>query len=129
MIVDASAIVAIMMNEPDRDELLDRLGTAPDLQTTVVSAFEAVMAVGRKTGDRASAVAMVRKFFDLAGIKIAPIESGLLEPLIDAHVVYGKGSGHPAQLNMGDCFSYAMAKSLDVGLLYKGNDFAHTDLA
>jgi ribonuclease VapC len=129
MIVDASAIVAIMMNEPDRDELLDKMGAARGLETTAVSAFEAVTAVGRKTGDRTGAVALVRQFFDLAGITIVPIEGGLLEPLIDAHGAYGKGTGHPAQLNMGDCFSYAMAKSLGVTLLYKGDDFAHTDLA
>jgi ribonuclease VapC len=46
----------------------------------------------------------------------------------DAHARFGKGSGHPAQLNFGDCFSYALARALDAPLLFKGNDFSHTDI-
>lgn len=52
----------------------------------------------------------------------------IVEAVMDAYLGFGKGTGHPARLNFGDCFSYAMAKRLDAPLLFKGNDFARTDL-
>ncbi len=57
------------------------------------------------------------------------ISADLVEGLADVHQRYGKGLGHPARLNMGDCFSYALAKKSGDPLLYKGDDFSHTDLA
>lgn len=66
-------------------------------------------------------------------VKAARVEMVSIGPemhllALNAHQLYGKGTGHPAQLNMGDCFSYAMAKSTSGELLYKGSDFRHTDL-
>ena len=129
MHVDASAMVAILLSEEDRPEMLDRLDGAVERSTSAVSVLEAVMAVGRETGDRSGAPARVRRFLDLAKVRVAAVGEESVDMLAEAFVRYGKGSGHPARLNLGDCFSYAMAKRAGVPLLYKGDDFAQTDLA
>ena len=129
MYVDASALVAILLNEPERDQIILRLENADAAVTSLVSVFEAMAAVGRELGDRAVAGAEVENFLASAGIRIVDIGAGTMPYLQHAYRLYGKGSGHPAQLNMGDCFSYAMAKTLGQPLLYKGNDFVQTDLA
>jgi ribonuclease VapC len=61
-------------------------------------------------------------------LSVSDVTSAHLRIAREAHLKYGKGMGHPAQLNFGDCFSYALAKSLDAPLLYKGGDFAKTDI-
>lgn len=129
MHVDASAMVAILLREDGREALIERLGVSEGRRTSVVSALEAVMAVTREIGDGDGALQKVREFLSLAEIEIEDAGDVLLEALCDAHRRYGKGSGHKARLNLGDCFSYAMAKRSKVPLLYKGNDFAQTDLA
>lgn len=128
MYVDASALVAILLNEPDRDALLDRIALDAAPVTSVVSLYEAMAAVGRETGDRSVAGGIVGRFLEAANIQIVDVGPDLLDDLERAYRLYGKGSGHPAQLNMGDCFSYAVARSRGVPLLYKGGDFARTDL-
>jgi len=88
-----------------------------------------VIALARKTDDRWGAADSVREFLTRSNVVIEDAGDSLLEELGAAYAKYGKGSGHPACLNMGDCISYAMAKQAGVSLLYKGNDFSHTDLA
>ena len=129
MHVDASAMVAILTNEPERDEFIAALARAEKRTTSIFSSFEAVLALKRKTGEGDNAVDLFREFLLCAGKRIADAGDTLLEGLLECHRRYGKGSGHPAQLNMGDCFSYAMARQASVPLLYKGGDFALTDLA
>ena len=128
MFVDASAMVAIILGEADRQELLDEMQGADQLRTSVVSVFETMLAIGRETGNRAEALSIVQRFLDAGPIVVDAIDGGLLPALSDVQLRYGKGSGHPAKLNLGDCFSYAMAKASGVPLLYKGEDFALTDL-
>jgi ribonuclease VapC len=128
MHVDASVLVAIALDESDRDELIDRLETGGNRTTSPVSVFEAAIAVGREIGDRPQGLPIVMELIQRARIEIVAIDEGLLEPLNSAYLKYGKGAAHPARLNLGDCFSYALAKRLDVELLNKGDDFAHTDL-
>lgn len=129
MYVDASALVAILVNEPERHRFLDAINASEAPRTSVVSVFETSLAVATLTGSCASALGEVVRFTTTAGIEIASIDASLLAELCIARDRYGKGSGHPARLNMGDCFSYAMAKQAGVPLLYKGDDFARTDLA
>lgn len=128
MHVDASALVAIALHESDRDALIDRLEQAGKRTTSPVSVFEAAIAVGREIEDRPQGLPIVMELIDRAQIEIVPIDAELVGPLNSAYLLYGKGAAHPAKLNLGDCFSYALAKRLDVELLYKGDDFAHTDL-
>lgn len=129
IVVDASAIVAMVVGESEREALATQLLTTEQKIVSIVSAFEAVMAVGRLTGDQANAVKVIREFLDLAEISVVPAEDELLEVLASTYRQFGKGNGHPARLNMGDCFSYATAQKFGGTLLYKGDDFAQTDLA
>jgi ribonuclease VapC len=70
----------------------------------------------------------VRDFLELAGIRAVPITEREAETALAAFSRYGKGRGHPAQLNLGDCFAYATAKNLRTSLLFKGEDFDKTDI-
>ena len=70
----------------------------------------------------------VSRFLSEAEVFVVPIEREDAQIALAAHALYGKGRGHPAQLNMGDCFAYAMAKSRGAALLFKGDDFVHTDI-
>jgi len=86
------------------------------------------MAIIRKKRDRGQAYAVIDAFLQASGITIEPIthEHGRLA--LEAHARFGKGTGHPAKLNMGDCFSYAVAITLGCPLLFKGRDFSRTDI-
>ena len=66
---------------------------------------------------------------DMWGEEMVGVDAATYADVVDAYLCYGKGTGHPARLNFGDCFSYAMAKRAGVPLLYKGDDFSKTDLA
>lgn len=130
MFVDASALVAILASEVGSDDLLDRLEAASDRFTSAIAVYEAVLALCRKRQTSADvAQADLIAFLDAAGIRLMaiPPEAGI--QAIAAFARYGKGTGHPAQLNMGDCFAYAMAKIHAAPLLFKGDDFTRTDLA
>ena len=129
MHVDASAMVAIMLREDGYEEISDRLAEAPRRTTSPVSVLESIIAIGRATGDRSAGLLATREFLAHAGVEVASVAPNLVDGLADAHLRYGKGSGSPARLNLGDCFSYALAKQAGVPLLYKGDDFVHTDLA
>lgn len=78
--------------------------------------------------DHAFGAAQVRGVTAGLGIEVLDVPADIVEAVMDAYLGFGKGTGHPARLNFGDCFSYAMAKRLDAPLLFKGNDFARTDL-
>jgi ribonuclease VapC len=82
-----------------------------------------------RANSRREAQQAVERALRVANIEIAPITHEIGDLALEAFEKYGKGRGHKAQLNMGDCFAYACAKSLGVALLYKGDDFARTDLA
>lgn len=130
MFVDASALVAVLTGEPEREKFLGALQLAKRCSTSAIAIYEASHAVARKTGiGLTKARELVVRFADELSIEVQPISRADAFMAIDASDRYGKGSGHPARLNMGDCFSYAMAKRSGLPLLYKGNDFARTDLA
>ena len=129
MFVDASAIVAILTREPDADALADRLETAVAPITSPIAVFEAVAGLCRKRHARVEEAAEdVRAFLAAAGIQTVPIAPADTETALLAFSRYGKGRGHPAQLNLGDCFAYAVARGHRVGLLFKGADFDKTDI-
>ncbi|QDY99235.1 type II toxin-antitoxin system VapC family toxin [Nitratireductor mangrovi] len=128
MYVDASAQVAILKGETEREFFLDAIEQADQCITSPISVFEAAIALGTLTGSCVSALADALQFLERADVSIEPIDEEHLIDIAIARDTYGKGSSHPARLNLGDCISYAMAKRAGVPLLYKGNDFAHTDL-
>jgi ribonuclease VapC len=130
MFVDASALVAILRRESDFEGLAFRLDRADDAITSPVAVVEAVMSLGKqKRLPVAEAREAVSGLLTRSGIEVVVIDDATSELAIDAHARFGKGSGHPARLNLGDCFAYAMAKQHGVPLLYKGDDFSRTDLA
>jgi ribonuclease VapC len=129
MFVDASAIVAILTREPDADALADALEAAPLPITSPVAVFEAVLGICRKHhASVAEARQDVREFLAAARIRTVPITDQEAETALEAFARYGKGRGHPAQLNMGDCFAYAIARNHRAALLFKGEDFNKTDV-
>ncbi len=120
----------MILREPDAQALADRLETASAPMTSPLAVYETVLAIARqREGGVASAREDVRLLLEAARVRVVSILPGEADVALDAFVRYGKGQGHPAQLNMGDCFAYASARSREVPLLFKGNDFSHTDLA
>lgn len=129
MFIDASAIVAILTGEPDADTLADLLETEPASTTSPIAIFEAALGICRKRhASVAEAESDVRAFLQIAGIRVVPIGDQEATTALEAFSRYGKGRGHPAQLNLGHCFAYAMAKNHRRALLFKGEDFDKTDI-
>jgi ribonuclease VapC len=128
MFVDASAIVAILTGESDAEVLAGRLEAASQPVTSAVAVFEAAAGVSRK---KACSVPVARdfvfRFLSAADVDIVPIREREAVLALEAFDRFGKGR-HPAGLNMGDCFAYAGACARGVSLLFKGDDFARTDL-
>lgn len=128
MVIDVSALVAILLDEPEAAMFITVLEAGTDHVTSPTSAFETVAALVRV---RACTVSDARVFLaDLmseANITVSPITLEMGEAAVTAFDRYGKGR-HPASLNMGDCFSYALAKTLRLPILFKGDDFSRTDL-
>jgi ribonuclease VapC len=128
MFVDASAWVAIILREPEREQFRIALADAEVVLTSSVATWETVRAVTRETKDPIEVVSTrLMALLASAGARVVAI--GVLEGqlAVEAHARFGKGV-HPAKLNMGDCFAYACAKVHGVPLLYKGDDFALTDI-
>ena len=127
--VDASAIVAILTREPDADALANTLEEAQTPITSPVAVFEATLGICRKRHVSVEEAAEdIREFLNLARIQLIPITGREADTALVAFSRYGKGRGHPAQLNLGDCFAYAMANNHRASLLFKGNDFNQTDI-
>jgi ribonuclease VapC len=126
IVVDASAVLAVLLREDDRDVFASAFANAEHLFISVASVFECSMKVQRSSSPNQDE--KVDEFLRDSGFEILPI--GLIE-LATARTAfgrYGKGMGHPAQLNFGDCFSYALATTRNLPLLFKGNDFSQTDI-
>jgi ribonuclease VapC len=129
MFVDASAIVAILAEEPGHDALRDRLERAPTPLTSGIAVFEATLAVARlQSTSLAEAEAAVIQFLNEAHMVLVPITITETTVALAAHARFGKGR-HPARLNLGDCFAYACAKAHGARLLFVGDDFPQTDVA
>ena len=130
MFVDTSVIVAILSEEEDADEWTGKLEKAPSKLTSALVILEATMQLSSKLAiDPRDAGNVVERMLAASDIQVVPIEQREAGLAIEAFTHYGKGRGGPAQLNLSDCLSYACAKSREIPLLYKGNDFSHTDLA
>ena len=129
MYVETSAIVAMLTGEADAADLLFRLEASTDPFTSIVSKVEAALVISKAMGDLRRGGELVEEFLDRLGIRTEAVSPDLYRGIMNAAYTYGKGSGHSAKLNFGDCFSYAMAKQANSPLLYKGDDFARTDLA
>ncbi len=125
MIVDSSAVVAILVREADADHLANKLTGAPQLRMSAATYLELSIVMENKGGPRAGYE--LDHFIANTEIEIIPVTLDQAEAARVAWRRFGKGN-HPAGLNFGDCFSYALAKTTGEPLLFKGDDFAQTDL-
>ena len=126
MIVDTSAIVAMLQLEPEATAMLRILSKDRDAIMSAANYLECGIVIDSAKDSKASANldALIR---DL-GIGIEPVTAEQARIARQAYRDFGKGSGHPAKLNFGDCFAYALAMERGEALLYKGDDFAHAGL-
>ena len=125
-VVDTSAFVAILNNEQDALCFMKMLNDAISLVVSAATLHEAFCVVRRS--DIRDGPKRLQRMIELTELEIAPFDDIQLEVSRTAYSLYGRGTGHPANLNMGDCFSYALAKSRKLPLLFKGEDFIHTDV-
>jgi ribonuclease VapC len=126
MIVDSSALLAILRAEPEAASCAQALAAAEDRRISAATYLETAIVIDGSREPIAS-----RRLDELlreADVRIEPVTEEQARIARHAYRDFGKGSGHPAQLNFGDCFSYALAKATGEPLLFKGNDFLHTDL-
>jgi ribonuclease VapC len=125
MVIDTSAVLAILQNEPERRRFNEAIETAESRSLSTASFVESSMILESRYG--ADGVRDLDLFISKAQIMLAPVDTEQAQLARDAFRKYGKGR-HPAGLNFGDCFSYALAKALDEPLLFKGEDFSKTDI-
>jgi ribonuclease VapC len=126
MIVDASAVIAILRNEAGAVNFAKAIELAAECRISAVNYVEAAALI-----DRARDPVVSRKLDELlreADVAIEPVSENQARIARAAYRDFGKGSGHPARLNLGDCFAYALAKAKREPLLFKGSDFAQTDV-
>lgn len=126
MVVDTSVIVAILFREAERRTFYDKILDDGSASISAVSYMEAGMVLTSRLG-AAAEPALGQTLQDL-GIVVVPVTVAQAKLALQAFGQYGKGR-HPAGLNFGDCFSYALAKSSAESLLFKGGDFARTDIS
>lgn len=125
MIVDASALLAILLNEREARRFSEALAGVAIPLMSVANFLEVAIRV-----DRAPEPLLIRKFealMELTQIRLEPVSLHQARIARRAYVEFGRGR-HRAGLNFGDCFAYALAKETGLPLLFKGDDFAHTDL-
>jgi ribonuclease VapC len=126
MIIDTSAIIAILRNEPEAAFCARAIADDSDRRVSAVNYVEAAVVIDASSDPIASR--RVDDFFKTANITIEAVTEAHAQIARDAYRDFGKGSGHPAKLNFGDCFAYALAKARREPLLFKGDDFIHTDI-
>ncbi|HYL36240.1 MAG TPA: type II toxin-antitoxin system VapC family toxin [Bryobacteraceae bacterium] len=123
--MDSSAIVAVMLQEPGCELILDRIGAAGDIAVGAPTAVEAAMLLSSRLGRDARP--RLLQFLREAEVEIIPFGAEYLDTAVDAFLRYGKGR-HPAGLNFGDCLAYAVSRFSGVPLIFAGNDFRKADL-
>ena len=124
--VDSSALIAVCLDEPERDQFIDIMDAAERILVSAGTVIESRI-VAHNQG-KAVLVSKLDELIKAFGMEIVPPDAEQVDIAHAAFVAYGKGTGHPAGLNFGDLFSYALAKARGVPLLYKGDDFARTDV-
>lgn len=125
MVIDTSAILAILFNEPDAEYFETALISDPSRLMSAASVLEASIVIASRLGEAGGQE--FDQLLQVAQVTIVPVTAQQIEVARQAYRTYGKGR-HPAGLNYGDCFAYALAKTTDKPLLFKGSDFSQTDI-
>jgi ribonuclease VapC len=126
VIVDSSALIAILRNEPEQLAFAEIVARAGGGRLSAASYLEVAIVIDRARDPVTSR--MLDPFLSANCVVIEPVTPSQARIARDAYRDFGKGSGHPAQLNFGDCLTYALAREADEPLLFKGDDFSRTDL-
>ncbi len=122
IVVDTSALMAILLNEPDADSCAAALQSEAEILISAGTAAEAYIVAGRRgLGDE------MERLVEGLGFQIIDVTATMSVRIAKAYAKWGKGA-HPAALNFGDCFAYALAEQRNCPLLFVGSDFAQTDL-
>ena len=127
MIVDTSALIAILRSEGDAASYAEAIASAAVRRISAANYVETAAVIDAGRDPIAS-----RKFDDLlreARFVVEPVTETQARIAREAYRDFGRASGHPAHLNFGDCFAYALARAMNEPLLFKGDDFTHTDVA
>ena len=125
IVLETSAVAAVFFNEPEREAFLGAIFASREVAISAVSVMECGLVLAGRNG--AAAPPLLFAALEQWAAKIVAADAEQATRAIDAYLRYGRGR-HPARLNFGDCFAYALAKSLDAPLLFKGEDFAKTDV-
>jgi len=126
MIIDSSALIALLLAEPETEQFVLAIAAASDRLVSAGSYLETAIVITARSGPAAQEK-LDQLIADLS-IDIVPFSRDQALLGIAAFEQYGRGTGHPAGLNYGDCFTYALAKLTGQPVLFKGNDFSQTDL-
>ncbi|MCL1825909.1 MAG: type II toxin-antitoxin system VapC family toxin [Proteobacteria bacterium] len=126
MVIDTSAILSWLKNESERERIIAALEAHPVCRISAVSLLEAHIVV--RAREHPAMIGKLQRFLEETGAVVMSFDEHQVRLADMAFQRYGKGQGHPAQLNFGDCAVYALAKLLDEPLLFVGNDFAQTDI-
>jgi ribonuclease VapC len=126
MVIDSSAIIAILLDEPERAQFAQLIEADALRLISAVGRVEAGMVIEARKGEQGRA--LLDRFLRLTGAEILSVTAEQAETALQAFRHYGRGR-HAAALNIGDCFAYAAAKATGEKLLFKGGDFAQTDVA
>ena len=126
MVIDTSAVLAWLKREPERERIVAALEAHPICRISAVSLLEAHIVV--RAREHPTMVGKLQRFLEEIGAVVMPFDERQARLADAAFIRYGKGQGHPAQLNFGDCAVYALASLLGEPLLFVGDDFAQTDI-
>lgn len=126
MILDTSALIALIDGEPEADVFLDLVAHASQVSISAATYLEASIVIDSRNNPVLSR--SLDTLLDDLAVSIEPVTADQAVVARQAYRDFGKGREHPAQLNFGDCFSYALAATAGQPLLFKGEDFSHTDV-
>jgi ribonuclease VapC len=129
IVADTSAIVAVFKGEPEADLFAATIADADVVAVSAATLLEASMVLGNLRSTLEPGDEWLDRFIAESHVRIEPVTAEQAQIARLAFRQFGKGTGNGAGLNFGDCFAYALAKSLDAPLLYKGDDFGKTDIA
>jgi ribonuclease VapC len=129
IVVDSSALIAWFFDEPEAPGIVTALQACDRPEMSVANYVEAGTVLAARTTPPMQALATLDDMLATIGIHLVAVDDVQARLALQARIRYGRGFGHPARLNYGDSFAYALAKTRNAPLLFIGNEFAHTDIA
>ena len=126
MVIDSSALLALLLGEPETEQFVSAIAEAAERLLSAASYLETAIVIAGRFGPQGPE--KLDRLVSELSIEIVPVNAEQAHLGIAGFQQFGRGTGHPAALNYGDCFTYALAKFTGQSVLFKGNDFSRTDL-